>query len=198
MLPFCELFLGFSKPNPTVITGQSVSAGRPRNNKNATYFIKMVGEFVCNVCGKQFMTKNALYDHNWGVHTEVESPCSDCDKIFRNKTKLAYHIKTTHQEKESFYCDVKSGEIECIYYSATKSNLRTHKKRVHEKTLQNPLKLVCGSCDYRTNTKFNLDRHSEKCKTLDPSLINHSCNLCNKTFSTKKNLTRHTLLNLTM
>jgi uncharacterized C2H2 Zn-finger protein len=144
------------------------------------------------------MTKNALYDHNWGVHTEVESPCSDCDKIFRNKTKLAYHIKTTHQEKESFYCDVKSGEIQCIYYSATKSNLRTHKKRVHEKTLQNPLKLVCGSCDYRTNTKFNLDRHSEKCKTLDPSPINHSCNLCNKTFSTKKNLTRHTLLNLTM
>ena len=96
MLPFCELFLGFSKSNPTVITGQSVSAGRPRSNKNATYFIKMVGEFVCNVCGKQFMTKNALYDHNWGVHTEVESPCSDCDKIFRNKTKLAYHIKTTH------------------------------------------------------------------------------------------------------
>ena len=137
MLPFCELFLGFSKSNPTVITGQSVSAGRPRSNKNATYFIKMVCEFVCNVCGKQFMTKNALYDHNWGVHTEVESPCSDCDKIFRNKTKLAYHIKTTHQEKESFYCDVKSGEIQCIYYSATKSNLRTHKKRVHEKTLLN-------------------------------------------------------------
>ena len=198
MLPFCKLFLGFSKSNPTVITGQSVSAGRPRRNKNATYFIKIVGEFVCNVCGMQFMTKYALYDHNLGVHTEVESLCNGCDKIFRNKTKLTYHIKTTHQEKESFYCDVKSGEIQCIYYSATKSNLRTLKKRVHEKTLQNPLKLVCGSCDNRANTKFNLDRHSEKCKTLDPSPINHSCNLCNKTFSTKKNLTRHTLLNLTM
>ena len=67
MLPFCKLFLGFSKSNPTVITGQSVSAGRPRRNKNATYFIKIVGEFVCNVCGMQFMTKYALYDHNLGV-----------------------------------------------------------------------------------------------------------------------------------
>ena len=79
-----------------------------------TYFIKTVGEFVCNVCGKQFMAKNALYDHNWGVHTdlEVESLCNDCDKIFRNKTKLAYHIRVTHREKDSFYCDVKSGEID--------------------------------------------------------------------------------------
>ena len=91
MLPFCKLFLGFSKSNPTVITGQSVSAGRPRRNKNATYFIKIVGEFVCNVCGMQFMTKYALYDHNLGVHTEVESLCNGCDKIFRKKTKLANH-----------------------------------------------------------------------------------------------------------
>ena len=53
-----------------------------------------------------------------------------CDKIFRNKTKLAYHIRATHREKDSFYCDAKSGEIPCIYYSATESNMRTHKKRV--------------------------------------------------------------------
>ena len=135
---------------------------------------------------KNTLYHNTLYDHNWGVQTEVESPCNGCDKIFRNQTKLAYHIRATHREKDSFYCDAKSGEIPCIYYSATESNLRTHKKRVREKPLQNPPKLVYGSCDYRTNTKFNLDRHSEKCKTLDPSPINHSCNLCNKTFSTKK------------
>ena len=98
MLPFCELFLGFSKSNPTVITGQSVSAGRPRSNKNATYFIKMVGEFVCNVRGKQFMAKHALYDHNWAVNTEVESPCNDCDKIFGSKMKFS---RPTHSSNGS-------------------------------------------------------------------------------------------------
>ena len=133
----------------------------------------MVDEFVCNVCGKQLITKNALYFHMLGVHTEVEVPCNDCDKIFKSKTKLAYHIRATHQARDRFYCDVKFGDTRCIYYSATKSNLRAHKKRVHEKPLPNPPKLVCGSCDYRTNTKFNLDRHSEKYKTLDPSPINH-------------------------
>ena len=91
MLPFCELFLGFSKSNPTVITGQSVSAGRPRSNKNATYFIKLVGEFVCNVCGKQFMAKNALYNYNWGVHTKVESPCNAITVIRSSGTKRNWH-----------------------------------------------------------------------------------------------------------
>ena len=151
----------------------------------------MVGDFVCNVCGKQFIAKRALYLHMRGVHTEVEVPCNDCDKIFKSKTKLEYHTRATHQEKNSFYCDVKVGDTRCTYYSATKSNLRAHKKRMHEKTLPNPPELVCGSCDYRTNRKFNLDTHSEKCKISDRSPINHSCNLCNKTFSTKKHLTRH-------
>ena len=151
----------------------------------------MVDEFVCNVFGMQFITKNALYFHMLGVHTEAEVPCNDCDKIFKSKTKLAYYVRATHQARDRFYCDVKFGDTRCIYHSATKSNLRAHKKRVHEKPVPNPPKLVCGSCDYRTNRKFNLDKHSGKCKTLDPSLINHSCNLCNKTFSTKKHLTRH-------
>ena len=92
----------------------------------------MVGDFVCNVCGKQFIAKRALYLHMRGVHTEVEVPCNDCDKIFKSKTKLEYHTRATHQEKNSFYCDVKVGDTRCIYYSATKSNLRAHKKRVHE------------------------------------------------------------------
>ena len=156
----------------------------------------MNGNFVCNVCGKQFLVKNGLYDHNWAVHTEVESPCNVCDKTFRSKTKLAYHIKTTLAEKESFNCDIKSGEIQCIFYTTTKSNLRAHKKRVHEKTNDViPPKLVCGLCGYRTNNKFNLDRHSDKCKkSLDQNPIDHSCNFCQKKFSSKKILTRHAKL----
>ena len=153
----------------------------------------MSSELVCNFCGKQFSSETLLNDHNRDVHTQVESPCNLCDKSFRSKKKLRYHITSTHAEKEAFQCDIKSDGIQCIYYATTNSNLRAHKKRVHDEkpTNANLAKHVCDLCDFRTNTKFNLDRHSEKCKILDPS---HSCNLCNKTFSTKKNLTRHTKL----
>ena len=153
----------------------------------------MSSELVCNFCGKQFSSETLLNDHNRDVHTQVESPCNLCDKSFRSKKKLRYHMTSTHAEKEAFQCDIKSDGIQCIYYSTTNSNLRAHKKRVHDEkpTNANLAKHVCDLCDFRTNTKFNLDRHSEKCKILDPS---HSCNLCNKTFSTKKNLTRHTKL----
>ena len=84
---------------------------------------------------------------------------------------MRYHITSTHAEKEAFQCDIKSDGIQCIYYATTNSNLRAHKKRVHDEkpTNANLAKHVCGLCDFRTNTKFNLDRHSEKCKTLDPS-----------------------------
>ena len=131
----------------------------------------MSSELVCNFCGKQFSSETLLNDHNRDVHTQVESPCNLCDKSFRSKKKLRYHITSTHAEKEAFQCDIKSDGIQCIYYATTNSNLRAHKKRVHDEkpTNANLAKHVCDLCDFRTNTKFNLDRHSEKCKTLDPS-----------------------------
>ena len=103
--------------------------------KDITNFVKMVGDYVCNMVGKQFMAKKGLSDHNWAVHEQVESPCNVCDKIFRSKKHLAVHISNTHAETQRFSCDFKSGEMACIYYSTTKSNLTAHKKRVHEKTI---------------------------------------------------------------
>lgn len=147
------------------------------------------------MCGKQFMAKKALSDHNRAVHTEVESPCNTCDKTFRHKKNLTFHIRNVHAANEKFYCDIKSGEIPCIYYSTRKGNLEAHKKRVHEKSNDDIPKLVCALCGYKTNRKFNLNLHSEKCnKSLDPNPIAHTCNFCSKTFATKKILTKHTEL----
>ena len=49
----------------------------------------MSGDYVCNICGKQFLTKGGLSSHNCAVHNTVESPCTVCDKKFRNKNHLA-------------------------------------------------------------------------------------------------------------
>ena len=68
-----------------------------------------------------------------------------------------------------------------------------HKKRVHEKTIDAiPPKHACGLCGYRTNSKFSLSRHKEKCnRSLNQNPIDHICNICSKKFSTKKILTKH-------
>ena len=147
----------------------------------------MSGDFVCNVCGKQFGAKKILSQHNWAVHTESESNCTHCDKTFRSKKKLTYHMRSTHAENEAFHCDLKFGDIQCSYYSTSNSNLRVHVKRVHEKAGNKAANapLLCGSCDYRTDLKTNLVRHKKTCtKSVEPN--ENLCNLCHKTFSTKK------------
>ena len=152
----------------------------------------MSGDFVCNVCGKQFGAKKILSQHNWAVHTESESNCTHCDKTFRSKKKLTYHMRSTHAENEAFHCDLKFGDIQCSYYSTSNSNLRVHVKRVHEKAGNKAANapLLCGSCDYRTDLKTNLVRHKKTCtKSVEPN--ENLCNLCHKTFSTKKILHKH-------
>ena len=109
------------------------------------------------------------------------------------KKHLEDHMSNTHAENQRFSCDFKTGESACSYHSTTKSNLRAHKKRVHEKTIDAiPPKHACGLCGYRTNSKFSLRRHREKCnKSLNQNPIDHICNICSKKFSTKKILTKH-------
>ena len=76
------------------------------------------------------------------------------------------------------------------------SNLRAHKKRVHEKTKDvNHPTLACGLCDYKTTVKFNLERHSDKCeKSVQANPIDLSCKVCHKKYSTKKILNKHAKL----
>ena len=168
----------------------------PRQEQITPNFTKMNTNFVCNVCGKLFSAKDTLTQHNWAVHTEVESPCTSCDKTFRSKKKLTYHMRATHVEKEAFHCELKFGETECSYFSSSKSNLRRHNKRAHEKAKDaNPSKFLCDLCDYSTTLKTNLVRHNQTCtNSMEPNSIENSCNLCHKTFSTKKILQKHTKL----
>ena len=105
-----------------------------------------------------------LVQHNRDVYIEDDIPCSLCDKTFRTKRYLANHKFNKHTEKESLQCDVISDDTECIYQTTSVSNLNAHKKRVHEKTVnaiqQLVFKFACSSCDFKTGTKYKLERHN--------------------------------------
>ena len=119
---------------------------------------------ICNMCGKQFKSQKTLTEHNRDVHIEEDIPCSLCDKTFRTKRHLANHKFNKHTEKEFLQCGVISDDTECSYQTTSVSNLNAHKKRVHEKTVnaiqQLVFKFACSSCDFKTGTKFNLERHN--------------------------------------
>ena len=157
----------------------------------------MICDLICNVCGKQFKSGRTLTQHNRDVHIELDIPCSSCDKTFRTKKHLADHKLSKHTEKESLQCDVKSDDTEFSYHTTSVSNLNAHKKRMHEKTVnavqQLLFKFACSSCDFKTGTKFNLERHNVTCKKSMESLPSEkSCKQCRKTFSNQKAFKRHT------
>ena len=69
------------------------------------------------------------------------------------------------------------------------------RKECMRKLLMSFFQNLCVLCGYRTNSKFNLDRHSEKCnRSLNQNSTDHTCNICSKKFSSKKILTKHTKL----
>ena len=113
---FVNNFPSFRNQIDPLADCQYVTVSRPGENKLPYYFRKMSGDFVCNVCGKQFGAKKTLSQHNWAVHTEFESNCTHCDKTFRSKKKLTYHMRSTHAENKVFHCDLKFGDIQCSYY----------------------------------------------------------------------------------
>ena len=157
----------------------------------------MICDFVCNMCGKQFKSQKTHTQHNRDVHIEEHIPCSLCDKTFRTKKHLANHKLSKHTEKESLQCDVKSDDTECSYNTTSVGNLKAHKKRVHENTVnaiqQLLFKFACSSCDFKTGKKYNLERHSVTCKKSMESLPSeNSCKQCRKAFSSQKALKRHT------
>ena len=152
----------------------------------------MTGNFVCNMCGKQFKSHKMLTQHNRDVHIEGDFPCTLCDKTSRTKKHLANHVFIKHKEKESMQCNSKSDDIQCTYETTSVSNLNKHKKRVHEK-IATPPNFAYSSCDFKTASKFSLKRHNVSCKK-SVELLPHeiSCTQCRKTFSTQKALSRHT------
>ena len=127
------------------------------------------------MCGKLFpspKSQKTLTQHNRDVHIEDDIPCSLCDKTCKTKTHLAYHKFIKHTEKECLYCDIKSDDTECSYHTTSVSN--SNKKRVHEKTVnaiqQLLFKFACSSCDFKTGTKYKLERHNVSCKKSMESL----------------------------
>ena len=118
-------------------------------------------------------------------------------KHSERKSILLIKSSTNAQKRNLCSLTLYLNDPECSYHTTSVGNLNAHKKRVHEKTVnavqQLVFKFACSSCDFKTGTKFNLERHNVTCKKSMESLPSeNSCKQCRKAFSSQKALKRHT------
>ena len=132
----------------------------------------------CDTCGKNFKNTHMLKNHINSTHIkESDEPCHICGKIYKN---VANHMRLVH-EYTIQNC------LHCSYTTRITTDLARHISRTHtEETVTN-----CSYCDKITK---NIKRHLQQNRCDKPEekiVVQVSCDICDKTFTSKEHMTRH-------
>ena len=129
-----------------------------------------VGVFKCEICGKVFYTREALFSHLADVHRTC---CFICKWIFESKPDLIIHNLVSHDT--SFYI---CGRENCLLQFKSEDELGAHLEEKHVNFMQKRSPKQKQSCEL-CGVKF------AKAKSLLKHKINHHkvgnvyiCNQC--------------------
>ena len=156
--------------------------------------------FICSLCNVKVFTKKDLKAHIASVHEGTKPySCSirNCDSTFKTKKSLNRHINTIHERKKNFKCQILdtklvkkielknnlaavhdlSDVIFCEKMFAAKGNLNKGIKKIHDgKTFE---------------ANFDIKGLKNTQGAVHEGVKPFKCDLCEKLFATKSNLTLH-------
>ena len=118
--------------------------------------------------------------------------CPDCDKAFEIKKYLTAHMKTHIAKDKLNEKDTEKKKcITCNYETHRNFDLKKHMK-THEKLQSIDKNFVCDICNFVTTKGSHLKKHmsTHKPNTCPPFEVT-KCPDCEKSFHTKKALTAH-------
>ncbi|XP_049758010.1 zinc finger protein 350-like isoform X2 [Elephas maximus indicus] len=132
--------------------------------------------YKCSLCGETFFKKFKLSEHYHTAHKgEKPYKCTECDKAYVHKSHLNKHLKT-HMAEKPYVCG------ECGKGFVQKTHFTIH-QRIH--TGEKPYK--CGECGKGFNQKGNFISHQRIHTGEKP----FRCSTCGKAFIHKGDLTVH-------
>ena len=106
--------------------------------------------FMCNLCGKMFLTETSLKTHLSTHENPLHFQCEVCNKEFHRKDKYENHVKI-HTGIKPFGCQI------CSKYFITSTKLKEHERR-HK----GEKRFTCLLCHKKYSGSFDLRKHVKK------------------------------------
>lgn len=169
------------------------------------------GEWICDLCNANFITKNGLSIHIKFKH-QTQQPlhlCTVCGKEFKDSTTLKSHERTHLPISERYVHEchicqkkftqkgslkihisyVHEGQKSIMCHLCSKSFSSNHYLKIHIQTHQ-VLNVRCEICDSVFKNKISLKDHQKKIHKPKESL-NFPCTVCDRRFLNRNHLERH-------
>lgn len=160
------------------------------------------GDLECLTCQKKFVSTVELDKHVKKFHEgKIKFRCKECGKGFMTRQGVRQHELVHNKPEEKLVCglmkEVDGKLVECTKTFGRRSNLNKHVAAFHPKKGAKLTTLKCAfaekGCQYTTTDKGNKVQHEARCKH-NPNRESYDCELCkDKTyhFHILKDLLRH-------
>lgn len=136
------------------------------------------GSFSCDICGQKFTSRAGREYHKNNVHSKLPRyECPKCNMRFKYFYERMQHLNAEHHEKEVSYSCTR-----CELTFKTSSKRAAHMRSVHLPPQQRCSRSQCTK-KYKSNCAYKTPATSQ--------IEEFNCEVCGKMLSSKSSLQRH-------